>query len=495
MGDNERSISRRYFLQQLTMGAGALGTGLILPGSLSAQSSITEKTKNPKNVLVLGAGLSGLAAAWELNEAGHNVTLLEARSQPGGRVRTLRDPFAGDLYAEAGAAAFYETYTQANRYIDALGLKRVDVTQPYANLFHVKGKHLSIGSDVDWPYDLREEEQGLGPKGLLKKYLFDPLPDEISNPDSWNSSSLSSLDGVSIGEFLREQGASAGAIDLISVLYTNFGSLNSTSLLSAALADFALIFGSGAPFVLKGGNDHLPIAMADKLGQNIQYGVEVIQIRDTGTRGIIKTERAGHAETHEADRVVCTLPLGVLKDLKMEPSMPLGKRSAISAIPYVDATRTFVQVERAFWKDEGNTGAAYTDLPVGTVYRHPAAGIPNSNERAILEGYAKGKAARRQAILSEEDAIRKVLNQLEAVHPGLHEHVEGAAVKAWGQDPYAAGHVSWPGPGDVTEHLEALQQPHGRIHFAGEHTSVLRGTMEGALRSGVRAAKEVHETG
>ena len=81
------------------------------------------------------------------------------------------------------------------------------------------------------------------------------------------------------------------------------------------------------------------------------------------------------------------------------------------------------------------------------------------------------------------------------MHPGIREHFEGAVVKAWGRDPYAVGHVSWPDVGDVTAHLEALQSPHGRIHFAGEHTTVLRGTMEGALRSGIRAANEIHEEG
>ena len=66
-------------------------------------------------------------------------------------------------------------------------------------------------------------------------------------------------------------------------------------------------------------------------------------------------------------------------------------------------------------------------------------------------------------------------------------------MKAWSADPYALGHVSFPGPGDVLAYLSLLQQPHGRIHFAGEPTSILRSTMEGALRSGVRAAAEVNE--
>lgn len=491
---DRNGMPRRTFLRRATLGAGAVGAGLYLPLPLSAgPSPIAERTQDPKSVLVLGAGLAGLAAARELDEAGHDVTVLEARSHAGGRVRTLREPFAEDLYSEAGGIAFSETYTQANRLIDELGLERAPWAQPdLAPLYHLKGRRFSGGGEVDFPYDLTPEERSLGPFGILKQYVFGTMPSEVSNPGSWSRPPLVDLDEMTLGEYMRSQGASAGAVDVIRDTQWFGHAVENGSALSSLLADFGLFMG-GQPFVLVGGNDRLPKGMARELSGSVRYGVEVTGLRDTGQGVEVTATRGDRHETYEADRAVCTLPLGVLRDVEIEPSMPAEQRTAVNEMPYITATRTFVQVDRAFWYDEGVSGAASTDLPVGNVSRHPPSDTAGPDQRAILEGYAVGPEASRQAARSDSELVDHVLGQMEKVHPGIAEHFEGAVVKAWSRDPYAQGHVSWPGPGDVTAHLEALRSPHGRIHFAGEHTSVLRSTMEGALRSGVRAANEVNE--
>ena len=111
--------SRRDFLRSVVGGTALAGTGVKLSGLGQSQPRTA-----PQRVTVIGAGLAGLAAAYELQRAGHNVTVLEARPFPGGRVRTLRDGFADGLYAEAGGQAYYpvpENY--AGKYIEEFGLK------------------------------------------------------------------------------------------------------------------------------------------------------------------------------------------------------------------------------------------------------------------------------------------------------------------------------------------------------------------------------------
>lgn len=476
------------------------GAGSVLfRRSKAAGLSFSKQRREAQRVLVLGAGLAGLAAAWELEEAGHEVTVLEARTRPGGRVHTLRDPFADDLYAEAGAVAFSATYRLANRFIDALGLgsKRVDwpwINTDLRSLYHLKGKRFSVGSGeaAEWPYEMSDEEQSLGPMGILTKYVFDTLPAQVSDPGAWNSPSLAELDKMTLGEYMKSQGASQGAVELIRDTQWFGQAIERGSALSSAMSDFGLFMG-GQPFVLAGGNDQLPTEMAKRLSRRVHYGVRVEAIRQNDTKVEVAAHRGNRLQSFTADQVVCAVPATVLRVLQIEPELPEDKQSAVKNIPYLNATRTYLQVSRGFWLDEGVTGAALTDLPIDDISRQPASDPGEKDKRAILESFVFGPAASRLGVWPESEIIEDTLRHMEKVHPRIREYYEGGTVKAWSRDPYALGCVSWPGPGDVTRYLEAMQRPHGRIHFAGEHTSIFRSSMEGALRSGVRAANEIKE--
>jgi len=489
--------SRRRFIHNFSLGAAAAGAGLYIPFSLTAETTpLTRTTRNPKRVVVVGAGLAGLAAAWELEEAGHDVTVLEARTRPGGRVFTLRDHFADDLYAEAGAVAFSTSYTQAKRYMETLGIERADWALPeLKQLYHIQGRRFAAGPDdhPDWPYKLTDEERALGPFGIVDKYITGPLPPQISDPDAWNTETLIHLDRMNLGEYMRRNGASEGAVALVRDTQWFGMSIDLASALSSAMSDMGL-FGGGIPFLLKGGNDRLPYAMAKKLRREIRYGVEVTAIDSRAEHVEVEARRGARNELYKADRVVCTIPATVLRKITIKPDLPDDQTEAIHDIQYIDTIRVFFQVKRGFWFDEGVTGSAVTDIPTSysDVSRQPYSEGGGADKRAILEAHMRGTSFPEYENRSEQQIIEKTFINMQKIHPDIDRYSEGTVVKNWGTDPYALKAYSVPAPGQVTKYLHALQRSHGRIHFAGEHTSIFRSTMEGALRSGIRAAQEVN---
>src|SRR5262245_11063099 len=116
-------MKRREFLKQTTLTTAALATSSLTNFALG-QSKL-ERRGPAKRIIVIGAGLAGLSAAYELVQAGHDVTVLEARRRPGGRVFTLRDPFAEGLYAEAGANRIPNHHHFTLNYVKLFGLALV----------------------------------------------------------------------------------------------------------------------------------------------------------------------------------------------------------------------------------------------------------------------------------------------------------------------------------------------------------------------------------
>lgn len=498
--------SRRSFVRSL----GALGLapffGPRVARLLAADSARDDAPAGPlptrrpgagrSRVLVVGAGLSGLAAAYELERAGHDVTVLEARTRPGGRVHTVRDPFADGLHTEVGAVAFTQAYTEANRYIDELGLERRDFFfSPLAPLYHLGGRRFSVGADspADWPWELTDDERGLGPIGLVVRYLTETMLPRVDDPDAWDEPPLSELDEMSLAEYMRRQGASEGAIRVVEHTQYFGPQPEETSALSMALTDIPLFYGGAELFVLAGGNDRLPTAMAHRLRRNIRYGVEVQEIRSGADGARVRGRHADRPFEMSADRVIVTVPAPVLRGIHIAPALPARQAEAVEHLPYGDVVRAQFQVRELFWEEEGVSGAANTDLFDGRVDQQPYSEPTEPVGRAVLEAFMMGSAADALSGRPEPEILEIALGHLEQIHPRIRDFAEGGIVKAWSADPYARAGWSWPAPGDVTRYLAALQQPVERIHFAGEHTSPLRATMEGALRSGIRAAREVDE--
>jgi len=454
------------------------------------------RAASPRKVIVLGAGLAGLAAAYELTNRGHDVTVIEAQARPGGRVHTLREPFADGLYAEAGAMTFSNRYQHLYRYVETFKLPAVDYPlPPLAAVFHLRGKRIVVkrGEKPEWPYPLKDDEKGMMPIQLVQKYFTDVA--KLGDPadPSWKLDAFKDLDSITLADYLKRKGASGAAVDLLGdTQWWGYG-WNTGSALHRLISDLILFLLANRVQILQGGNDQLPKAFARALQEKIRYGAPVSGIHQEAGKVRVAFRQGGVEKTAEADRLICTLPLPALRKIAITPALTEGKRRIFQQLEYIPVTRVYVQSRRRFWADQGEAGGAATDLPIRLVAEHPVVRAADAGPRAILECHPKGADAERLDALSPDRRIALAVENLEKVHPGFRDHAEGGTSYSWGTDPWAGGGYPRWKPGQLTGWLPELARAEGRIHFAGEHTSIFTRTMEGALESGNRAAREVEE--
>jgi len=398
-------ISRRQFLKQGTI---ATATAALAPTELLQASDRVQVKPAAKQILILGAGLAGLVAAYELAQLGHMVTILEARLRPGGRVYTLREPFSDGLYAEGGAARIPDGH---------------DLTLKYVKLFN--------------------------------------LPLEPMYPSKY--SALRFDDGE------RREVNTEGFTE---ALGQHFG---------------PELGGSPARWTkLKGGNDLLPKAFAQRLANKIRYGAPVVRLEqdEKSSRAIFLHD--GRHETLSADRILCTIPFSVLRNLELPQSISEWKRDLINRLQYASVSRVYLQSRIRFWETKGLNGFAFTNDSV-EIWQ-PTWSQPGP--RGILMTYARPGQAERIATMSEGERVSSTLRQLDEMYPGFRDHFEGGVSKCWIEDEWSRG--AWAGVRFSDRDRAAA--PEGRIHFAGEHLSSWSSWMQGALASGLRAVKEIAES-
>ena len=448
-----------------------------------------------KRVVIIGAGLAGLVAAFELTRAGHDVTVLEARTRAGGRVQTLREPFADGLYAEAGAMFVPSTHNLTIKYCRLFQLTLDEIpAEKLAPAYYLKGKKISLSQVAkgDWPIKLTPEEKRLGPQGLFEKFVL-PVAQAMGHkaPTNSLSESLQRYDRLSYEQFLRGRGASAEAVELARLgdYELNGEGIESLSALMV-LREVAQNQFSDRTHTIRGGSDLLPKAFAARLSSKIHYGSPVHRIEHGPQSVRVKFSQAGMNQTIEADRLLCTLPFSVLKTIEVSPAFSAAKRRAIEELGYTSVARVYLQTRSRVWSEQGMGLVSYTDLPVMTLVDST---INQHGARGILHSYMGGKEARRMTTMREDERLRATLAETEKVYAGMRANFEGGVSKCWDDDEWARGAYVYFKPGQMSELLTHIASAEGRVHFAGEHASTLPGWMQGALESGLRAAREINE--
>ncbi len=465
-----RQVSRRSFTQGLT--ASAAATAVMGRGARAQSSS---------KVIVIGAGLSGLNAALNLEDLGFDVTVLEARDRVGGRVFTLADK---PEMPEGGGSEIGPMYARVLSMVDRFGLE----LEPWQIgrlefALNVSGKLLNgsewAQADVN---RLPDAARAVPPFGLSRVYM--PRENPLPELDSWLEPEFQQND-ISLYEHYMRAGANDAALRYL-LMAAQADDLRSESyqwaLRKARVSAFDL---TGEPFSLvKGGMSRVPQAMAGALNGDVRLNSPVAAVSQTRAGATVTMQ---NGETLSASYVIVTVPLTTLKDVAFDPPLPELQAEAVSFIPYGQATSVYLQVLEPFWEDDGLGSSLWTDGPVGRAYNW---GTPNGKYIWVFLSGALNMPVRSWP---DADIMAYVLRELYALRPSMEGRVKGIAVRNWSGDPWSRGTYAFRAPGQIARYGNAVADAHGRVHFAGEHTAVLQQGMEGAMESGERAAFEIFD--
>lgn len=482
-------LNRRAFIRRTA--AGAIGLS-----AAALRVPVVRTSARAQRILVVGAGMAGLGAALELVNQGHDVTVLEARTRPGGRVFTMRDPFADGLYADAGAMQVYDSHQRVQRYIAQFSLD-LDPIRPTApgSLMFVMGHRIEVrpGAPPAWPFTLHADEQSLTIGGMFTKYVV-PLLKDVHDADMAGQllARFAKYDTMTFSDFLRAQGASPAAVAIMNAgLPTGLGDGGDHHSALNLLREAAYRQIRTQAFTIRGGTDRLPKALASRLGERIKYATAVARIEQdaSGVRAIAR--RRGSTETFVADRLVLAVPFAVARSIEFHPALPAATRAAMEQLPNTSVVKVFVQTRSRFWLADGMSGGASTDLPIRLVSERT---INQPGTLGILEAYVVGPDARRFCAMDDAARLQAAASDLAKLFPAVASQYAGGASKCWEDDEWSRGAYAWFRPGQMARFLPVIGRPEGRIHFAGDHTSPTPGWMDGALHSAERVVREISDT-
>lgn len=461
------------------------------PRSVRYNRGMNPRSSQEKTAIVIGAGLAGLSAAYDLHRAGWQVTVLEARDRVGGRVYSLRN-FSNGLVAEGGGEFIDKHHTRMLAYVKEfkLSLGEVGSWQGQSGDWGAYEGKAGHQNDLHtWGFDLGKESADIwAALAQLAKEVPDP-----AHPAS--APNAKELDKQTAADWINAQAAHPisrrAFADHIRSEYTcepeNFSLLD--------LARNAALYYSNSDFYqvnyrVIGGNDLIPRAIASTL-PDIRMQAEVTSINHTDGKISVNYKQGDAFQTISAAFAVLAIPLTTARLIEFKPPLPALHQSMLKEISYGAITKVLIEYRKRFWKDMGWNGRLSTDQHI--VQTWDATSHIDSGH-GIITAYTGGAPGAKLSALSDEERIKLAVSVIEKVFPGSSDLVENTATMAWVNEPFMRGSYMALSPGQVTKHWETLFTAAGRLFFAGEHATIYQGFMEGAVESGQRAAKNIMET-
>jgi len=446
---------------------------------------------NPeKTVTIIGAGMAGLAAAYELHKTGWQVTVLEARDRVGGRMYSLHE-FSNGLVAEGGGEFIDQNHFRLIGYAKEfnLSLGQVGSWRGQSGDWGAYEGKAGQSNDINvWGFDLGSEYEKIwAALDTLAKQVPDPM-----HPES--APKAIELDKQSAASWIDAQDAHPLArrafADHIRSEFTcepdNF------SLLDLA-RNAAMYYTQDSPrpqtFRVIGGNDLIPKSIASRL-PDVRMNAEVTSIRNLADHVSVTYKQGDSFQTITSAFAVLAIPLTMARRIEFDPPLPSAHRSMVQEVSYGAVTKVLIEYRKRFWLDQGWNGRLSTDQIIVQTWD---ATNHLEHEHGIITAYTGGGPARELSKLSDTERIRTAVSVLENVFPGSSDLIENTATVAWINEPFTRCSYMALAPNEVTRHWQTLFSPAGRLYFAGEHATPIQGYMEGAAESGQRAAKEIND--
>lgn len=495
---NAYPFNRRIFLGAF---GGVMAAG-ITPAARAAASSASGR-----RVVVIGAGIAGLVAAYEIEKQGGEAIVLEARDRLGGRAWTLRGGdrishigdtdqivgFSDGLYLNAGPARIPSHHDQYLGLARELGVPLEVLVNSSRSDFLLDPAHNGAAGRIrlrQAANDLRGHLSALLEKALksgaldqqidasvrAKLVAFLKLYGDLADDGNYQGSQRSGLSQV----------PGATIEQAIAVPPVSLDALLANAQLSWILFEENILM---QPTMLQpvGGMDRLPVAIAKALRNPVRTGAEVREIRrdGKGVRIVIRHARSKRAETIQADRAIITTPLPILARTPSDFSAPVKK--AIASVRYSDSIK--IGFESApFWEaDQIYGGISFTGGDTSLVW-YPS-GTFQQKRQILLAAYAAKVQATRLPAHTRAEQIEIARAAVDRLHPGHGRDLANPVQVHWQRIPFSEGPwVEWEDPGNDRHAADVINAGDGPFLFAGSHLSAYSGHwQEGAILSARRA--------
>jgi monoamine oxidase len=468
-GKPEGGVTRREMLQRSL----AATAGLLLSERLGAFQ------RRAGRVIVVGAGFSGLAAAYELSKAGYDVTVVEARNRVGGRVISFSDLVPGKN-VEGGGELIGINHPHWIRYAEQLKLHLIKATESDDEApIVLGGKRLTADeSEALW----KEMEDAFA--------KVDADASTVKTPtEPWTTPNAAALDARSFGAFIDGLSVSPNCkLGLHTLMISDNGVVTANQ---SYLGDLAMIQGGGGgksywldseTHRCGGGNQQLAKKFAEAIGATKvlqRMPVRTIAVTNNGVRVTL-----ADGKVLEADDVILTAPPSTWNRIAIEPRLPLTLAPQMAT-----NVKCLIAVKGRFWERAELSPELLSDGPVSMTW-DGTDGQPGGP--AAMVAFSGANAADQCREWRPESRGEQYMATLEPVYKAIRSNFVKYRFMDWPSDPWSKASYSFPAPGQVTAQGPTLRGGIGRLHFAGEHTSyAFMGYMEGALESGAAVARRI----